>query len=311
MANDPAEQRERLLGNIEERLDELPLLPAVVTRLAQLDPDSPHFTEEVERLARLDPPLTARLLHLTQTGMGSAESAMPSIGTAVNYIGARRLAETVTSLSVMRVFVPTTPGQRNLWLHAIETAVAARRIAEMASVQHVVPEQAYLAGLMHDLGRFVMYDKSPRELGQVDETHWSSPAELVAAEIGICGFDHAVLGSLACERWGIPEAVTAMVRVHHVYDQEAIKAQPSGLPRLVQVLQAADFTSILLLTRPRCVAAPKDERAGLFRDWFRRVGWREFPSEPGLLAEQLGWVAAETSRLAAILGLAGDHSSSL
>ncbi len=301
--DDPGAQRERLLAKIEERLDELPMLPAVVTRLAQLDPDSPTFPEAVEELARLDPPLTARLLHLTQTGMRVPETAMPSIGTAINYIGARRLAETVTSLSVMRVFVPTTRGQRNLWFHAIQTAVAARRIAEMAPADSVAPEQAYLAGLMHDLGRFIMYDRSPRELGQVDETHWCSPAELVAAEIGICGFDHAALGGLACERWGMPDPVTEMVRVHHTYDRDAIAAQPSGLPRLVQVLQTADFTSILLLTRPACGTASKDELARSYRDWFTKVGWRELPCEPGLLAEQLGWVAVETIRLAAILGV--------
>lgn len=291
--------RARLVETIEARLDELPLLPVVVTRLAALDPESTDFPEAVERLARLDPALAARLLHLTRTARFPI-AGMPTVGRAINAIGARRLAETITSLAVMRVFVPTTPGQRNLWRHAVGTALSARRIAEMAAVPSVAPEQAYLAGLMHDLGRFVMYDRSPQELGRVDETHWSSPAELIAAELAICGFDHASLGGLACERWGFPETVAAIVRGHHVYETDAPSTDVSSL---VRVLQAADFTSILLLTRSSCLAASANDRTRLVHEWFARVGWREPPCDAGMLAEQFGWIDAETSRHLALLGL--------
>jgi hypothetical protein len=156
---------------------------------------------------------------------------------------------------------------------------------------------------MHDLGRFVLYDRSPRELGRVDETQWSTPAELIANELAICGFDHASLGGVACERWGFPETVAALVRGHHVYEAAA---PGTDLARLVRVLQAADFTSILLLTRTSCLEAPANERRRLVGDWFARVGWREPPCDAGMLAEQFDWIVAEASRHSAFLGLEPD-----
>jgi HD-like signal output (HDOD) protein len=233
MSETESERRTRIRADLERRLDDLPVLPAVATQIASLDPSEGDFASRVEELARLDPPLTARLLRLCASGL----SQPGSVSQAIARVGARPLAETITCLTVMRVSIPTTVGQRNLWIHAIGTALTARCIAELASLSwQLAPEHGYLAGLMHDLGRFIMYDRTPAELGQVDETHWASPGELVAAEMRICGFDHAFLGGLACERWAFPELVTDMVREHHVYNRERSPARKSELARLVRVV---------------------------------------------------------------------------
>jgi HD-like signal output (HDOD) protein len=303
------EQRTRIRADLERRLDDLPVLPAVAARIASLDPSAGDFTSRVEELARLDPPLTARLLRLCASGL----SQPCSVPEAIARVGARPLAETITSLAVMQVFVPTTGGQRNLWIHAIGTALTARCIAQLASTSwQLAPERAYLAGLMHDLGRFIMYDRTPAELGQVDETHWGSPAELVAAEMKVCGFDHAFLGALACERWVFPELVTDMVREHHLYGRERSAARSNDLARLVRVLQAADCVNILVLTRPECVNATDQEKATLLKGLYRGVGWSEgdTPYHAGALAAELRRIDEECKRLAVFLGLAApEHSA--
>ncbi len=302
------EQRTRIRADLERRLDDLPVLPAVAARIASLDPSAGDFTSRVEDLARLDPPLTARLLRLCASGL----SQPCSVPEAIARVGARPLAETITSLAVMQVFVPTTGGQRNLWIHAIGTALTARCIAQLASTSwQLAPERAYLAGLMHDLGRFIMYDRTPAELGQVDETHWGSPAELVTAEMKVCGFDHAFLGALACERWVFPELVTDMVREHHLYGRERSAARSNDLARLVRVLQAADCVNILVLTRPECVNATDQEKATLLKGLYRGVGWSEgdTPYHAGALAAELRRIDEECKRLAVFLGLAAPEQS--
>jgi HD-like signal output (HDOD) protein len=297
-----SEQRRRIRADLEQRLEDLPVLPAVAAQIACLDPSADEFSSRVEELARLDPPLTARLLRLAASG----RSQFSSISEAIARVGARPLAETITSLAVLRVFVPTTIGQRNLWIHAIGTALTARWIAQLASAAwQLPPERAYLAGLMHDLGRFVMYDRTPAELGQVDETHWASPDELVAAEMQVCGFDHAFLGALACERWAFPELVTDMVREHHVYGERRA-GHKSDLARLVRVLQAGDSVNILVLMRPECLDATDQEKTTLLKGLYRGMGWADAdsPCHAGALAAELLRIDDECKRIAVFLGLA-------
>lgn len=306
MPDTESQQRRRIRADLERRLDDLPVLPAVAAHIASLDPTAGDFASRVEDLARLDPPLAARLLRLCDCRI----SQPGSVSEAIVRVGARPLAETITSLSVMRLFVPTTIGQRNLWIHAIGTALTARCIAQFASASwQLAPEHAYLAGLMHDLGRFVMYDRTPAELGQVDETHWSSPRELVAAEIQVCGFDHAFLGGLACERWRFPELVTDMVREHHVYDRQRSAARKSDLARLVRVLQAADLVNTLVLTRPECISATDQEKTILLNGLYEGVGWSDAdtPCHPAALAAELHRIDEDCKHLAVFLGLAAPQ----
>lgn len=250
-----------------------------------MNPDDATFSEQVETLASLDPPLASRLMRLAGTGLSQRE--VSSIPQGVATIGARRLSETLTSLAVMRVFVPATVGQRNLWIHAIGTAVIARRLADWSVHSLIPPEHAYLLGLMHDLGRFVMYDRSPAELGTVDETRWATPDELIEAEMQICGYDHAFLGGLVAERWSFPDAVTVAIRDHHIYSSEHTGQWGPELEREVRLLQAADRVSVLLLTQPHVVNRTEREQVALLRKYCMPAAWRELPYDPVQLAREL------------------------
>jgi len=302
MVETESEQRRRIRADLERRLDDLPVLPAVAAKIAALDPASTEFSNRVEEMARLDPTLTARLLRLSDRRLDQPGS----VSEAIARVGARRLAETITSFAVLRVFIPATIGQRNLWIHALGVAITARTIAQLASGPwRLPPERAYLAGLMHDLGRFVMYDRDSAELAQVDETHWTSPAELVAAEIKICGFDHAFLGGLACQAWRFPDDVTTLVREHHVYGHEPKASGNDDVTRLGRILQSADMVNIAVLTRPDWLTTNEKEKTSMLEGLRRRVGWSETgtPYHAPALAGEIGRIHADCTRLAALLGL--------
>lgn len=260
------ELRQETLAQLGQRLQCMPLLPAVVARITNLPTDPTTLTREVERLARRDPPLAIRLLRMANVPRGAG--APPSIHTipvAIARVGARRLAQTLTQLAVAQVFVPTTLGQKRLWLHAVQVGLLAKRIAELRPSSHAPPESAYLAGLLHDIGRFLMFQHSPQELGAVEETGWSSPLELIAAERRICGFNHAALGGAACQRWSLPEQIGGAVRLHH---NPSFKAGTDpAVIRLVRCVQLADAVSCGLLTTPDALERGSDERVLLLEAW--------------------------------------------
>lgn len=241
------EKQKRTIESLEHRLEHIALLPAVVARLAALDLDSSDATDDILELVRSDPPLALRLLHLANVQHGRND--IDTITGAVRRIGALGVANMILALSVVEVFVPHTRGQRNLWIHSIQTALAARRLAVLRPDMGLGSEECFLAGLLHDIGRFVIFEHWPQEMAQLDEVEVTCPQELVAAERSVCGFDHAALGYEVCRRWHLPESVCQMAKAHHLYG-EARKWVPPEVAVLVRFVQEADCLSFGLLRNP-------------------------------------------------------------
>ena len=235
-------------------IGDLPVLPTVLTSVLQLDPAADDYFDRLVELAEHDPLFAARVIHLANTARYQRRGpAVLSVRTAVSRLGSRAAGEILTAMSVMRVFVPRTPAQRHLWLHALQAAIGSRRLAA-ATRATTDPGTIYLGALLHDVGRFVMLDVSPEELGQVDEAGFATPEELVAVEKGICGLDHATLGSKTARAWGLPDWICRFIAAHHHHPR---RADPD-LREALGVLQAADRIGVMLCAPP--VEEPDDEQ---------------------------------------------------
>jgi putative nucleotidyltransferase with HDIG domain len=149
----------------------------------------------------------------------------------------------VLGLAVTRVFVPKDAWEKSLWRHAIQVATASRELARHFPETRSDPEEAYATGLLHDVGRFVLFQEAPEELRRVDESGWDSPDGLLAAERAICGLTHAELGATACSKWGIPELITLSVLHHHAPELADLDIEVARLVALVHVADMAMFPS--------------------------------------------------------------------
>lgn len=253
-------QKETIAG-LEERLEQIALLPAVISRLAAINLDSPDASDEIIALVRSDPPLALRLLRMANNDLvlRGGESRINTIPSAILRVGAVGLTQMILSLAAIETFAPSNQGQRNLWIHSIQTAIAARRLAVLRPDLGLGLEECFLAGLLHDIGRFLIFENRPDQLALIDEAHVTSPLELVSAEIAICGFDHATLGYEICRRWNLPESVCEMVRVHHMYGADRGQV-PADIAGLVELVQEADCFSFGLLQHPSSSFHSEKER---------------------------------------------------
>jgi HD-like signal output (HDOD) protein len=111
----------------------------------------------------------------------------------------------------------------------------------------LVPEHAYLTGLLHDIGRFVVFQSVPEGPSRVDESGWTDPLTLIAAENGVLGTNHVAIGSEACERWGMPKVVTAVIALHHDFDLPVDTFEQRQVAVRVGVIQIADALSMRLM----------------------------------------------------------------
>jgi len=231
---------------VHERFEQVPVLPQVVLGIAALDGEAPDFTDQVEFLARHDPMLALRLLRLANAARRAPGAPdIVDLGACMARIGSRALCTSFQALTVVPVFLPSRPGQRDLWLHSLQAAVGARDLALAHEQFGVDPEVAYVTGLVHDLGRFLVLERAANELDAVDAAGWDSPDALVARESGLFGYDHTQIGALACERWALPGMLRQVVAHHHD------DALPASLARdeyrLVRVVQLADRLSVAMM----------------------------------------------------------------
>ncbi len=235
------------LQDMERKIDELPLLPQVLVRILQLDPEGNNYFEEFGKLTKEDPAFAVRVIALANSSASAPVIPVVSIREALTRMGVGTIRSLVASLAVQRVFLPTKPNEISLWQHSVFTAFAAAKIAEVVPQLEVNPAESYLVGLLHDIGRFVMFEHAAPELLAVDESKWETPEQLIEADVEVYKFTHSELGYLACVHWQLPESICEAIRHHHTPVEGDIVA---GTPEAQQFcLQVADRVALTLLQR--------------------------------------------------------------
>lgn len=234
---------------IDAEIDALPTLPAVVSELMGLDISDENYFDKVQRLAENDPTFAIRLIRQANTVQNASLTQISSLEQAITRIGTRQIKGLITTFSIAKIFIPSNKSESSLWEHSVEVAVAARAIAAMDNQIQIDPEQAYLCGLLHDIGRFILFRIIPDGPVRTDEKNWKNPDQLVLAEQEACGLNHAELGSRACKKWGLPEDISVAIARHHDYKTYPNSSVPEQkLSQLTKVVQIADHLSMLLLS---------------------------------------------------------------
>jgi HD-like signal output (HDOD) protein len=241
--------------DLEQLLSSLPILPTLVGRLVALDMSSAGAFDEVVGIAEEEPTFAVRIQGLANSAMFAPLQEITSIRQAVSRVGAWRIAELCSSLSLLQVFTPQTDEDRSLWLHAIQTAVGARRIASVSEHCQVEPQEAYLIGLLHDFGRFALAGALPDELRGLDEVGLVQSEQLVVRERDFLGVDHAEFGARVAEHWGLPSTIAAYMRRQHDYSGEQSIPGDGVDSALLQVIQIADHLSVMMMLEPESFAA--------------------------------------------------------
>jgi len=240
------------------QVDTLPLLPSVLVRVLSLDADSDDYFDQLVELASREPNLAVRLLRYANSAMSAPGRPIHTLHQAAMRIGTQECTHMVTALAVARVFVPSTPAQRDLWRHSLLVAHVSRLLARHACNRREARELSYIAGLLHDIGRFAMFKVASGDLLKVSEADWASPAELLATEERLLGYDHSELGGLVCERWQMPALLTQVVRLHH---RNPLPVVEGAVMEQLRIVRLADAVAVQLAVQPEVAQLPAGQLA--------------------------------------------------
>lgn len=200
---------------IDDKL-ELVSLPDVVYRINQTVEDPNSSAVEIGRLISEDPALTARLLKVVNSPMFGFPSRIDTVSMAITILGTRQLRDLVLATAVVGQFYNLTDkvvDMETFWCHSICTAVASRTVSLHLKSNN--SERFFVAGLLHDIGKLVMYLTHPDASHQVIELSAEPSIDKATVEKSIFGFTHADVGAELLSHWQLPESLIEPARYHH------------------------------------------------------------------------------------------------
>ncbi len=205
---------------VQDRID-LVSLPDVAIRLNELCDDAGSTAEDIAEVIAMDASLAARLLQIVNSPFYSFPQQIDTITMAITIVGIQQLRDLAMATLVIQRFdkIPENIiSPEKFWSHNIACATAARTIVTELGIKQ--SERVFVAGLLHDIGKLLMYLSHPHLSCAVKELIESNPdSEINQLEIVAFGFDHAELGAALLKEWGLPDSLVEPVRYHHEPDQ--------------------------------------------------------------------------------------------
>lgn len=232
----------------------LPVLPLVGLRLERAEALG-RVGDDVERLAATDATVAMHLMRIATRYIPAGADDLVSVGYVLSRAGADRIADDLRTSLERGATIHVTPAASRVYLHAVEVALITRALAQRLPEFRVSAGAAYVAGLLHDIGRFIMLAVDEGEFERIEASEISSGDDLRRAERRIAGFDHSELGSLAARRWGFPDSVVAVNEFHHQSPAAIEGIKDPRTRSLVQLVAFADRLAFVLFVHPDIVGS--------------------------------------------------------
>ncbi|HFE38239.1 MAG TPA: HDOD domain-containing protein [Gammaproteobacteria bacterium] len=213
-------------------VDKLVSLPEVCFMVNDLVNDPNSEFAHIGSVISQDPDLTARLLKLVNSSFYGFDTPIDTVSRAIMLVGLKELQHMVWASSAVETFDNLSPTEANMasfWRHSIFCAVTSRILARECDILH--PERMYVAGLLHDIGRLIIYHKLPQAAEKIIVAGRADPErDAASTEREILGYDHAHIGFALCKSWGLPDSLAIAIGFHHApHEAEEFKLETAIL----------------------------------------------------------------------------------
>lgn len=199
-------------------------LPQVLSEILEEVGKDDFTADSLARIILKDPSLTGRILKMANSPFYQRVAEIKTVHQAVSVLGVTTVKCLALSTSVFnpdKIAVASGVDPKEFFAYSLCIASASEKIAR--TVSNTSPEEAFIAGLLHDIGILFLLHHYPDEFARI--VRKEVPAEsLIDAEIAMFGIDHCEIGYHLAETWRLPDYVTASIADHH--KQRSDKATP-------------------------------------------------------------------------------------
>lgn len=249
MSSSPDKRTELIL----QQLDQLPTLPTVAVRVLELTAQPKTAAKDIVTLIESDPSLTTRILRIVHRADGGLRSDINSIERAVVFLGFEAVRNAALAVGVYETFgpeshevgnVPRRFDRTEFWKHCIAVACMSELLAEAIKAEKgkaggVEMSDAFVAGLLHDIGKVAVDAALPKSFARVVDAVEMLRCDIADVERTVIGLDHMVVGKRLAERWMLPGIFRDAIWLHG----QLPKALPENCrnPKLVNLVTLADI----------------------------------------------------------------------
>ncbi len=241
-------------------LEALPTLPVVALQIGEVIHSRNASVQQVADVLRGDPATSAKLLRLVNSPYFGIPGGVSDVARAIPFVGFNTLYQLVLTISVLDTldagggFDP-----RELWLHSLTVATAARELAQ--DVRFADPGACFTAGLLHDMGRIALARLAPAQLSAAYASMKKDGLSIHEAEKLHQLAPHDGLGSKLAKQWKFPATLAVPIEQHHsVHRPEVRDRLPPNLRTISEIVSVADAVA-KQATDAFATTTPDDEAA--------------------------------------------------
>lgn len=218
----------------------MPSLPQTTLKALQIIEDPDYSVAELAKTIGLDQSLAGRVLQWANSPFYGIRYQISTLEHAIMAIGKIAIRDLLLTVSVSEMLNRIMPGygmeRSALWYHSIAVASGARWLAALNKYSH--PDQVFIAGLLHDIGKLVFDELLCHDKDW--EADWvelqAKGVSFMELERWLSGLDHARLGGRIAEQWGLPTPLIEAITCHH---EPRLATSGTALARWVHIADAA------------------------------------------------------------------------
>ncbi len=253
-----------LLERVEATHDLL-TIPDTLAEVLEAVSQDDCSPDDLADIIRRDPSLTAKVLKMSNSSFYTRGSEIRTVQQGIRVLGANAIKCIALSVTI---FQPPNPESgldqesiRAFFFHCVGVGLLAKKIAQQTKL--VNPEEAFVAGLLHDLGELFILNACPDVYQRVRKES-DAGEDIIEVERRFFDVDHAELGSVIANRWRLPESLQTVIRSHHRVDVTPETDRMLAIVRLSDIMaRNIQAPNLRVMERNRSLVEQLRELLGL------------------------------------------------
>lgn len=217
------------------RTTDLKQLPVLARKIMQVIENPRSTAQDLERVIRSDQSLTVKLLKIANSSFYGLLRKVNTLQRAILVVGFKAIKDIAVSTAILNMYRSTDPYSLKLWEHGVAAGIISRIIS--LEVGATETEEAFVSGLLHDLGRVLMHRQHPVEIRRIQEALERVPtADPVQIERQVFGFNHTHAGGQLVRIWNLSPTLEGVVRAHHSPNEVIQSSLPEDWKRIILIV---------------------------------------------------------------------------
>jgi HD-like signal output (HDOD) protein/ActR/RegA family two-component response regulator len=214
------------LRGLAGKMRTLPSFPTLYLEIIREIESPKSSIQNIANIVAKDPGITAKILQVTNSAAFGLTEPVTSPVEAVQQLGMSTVRSLVLSAQVYSSFKASPVknfSAEALWTHLMKCGDLARTLMRREHASFTESEDAFTAGMLHDMGKLMLADSLPKEFEKALALAKAENIPLPAAELEIFGATHAGLAAYLLGLWGLPAAIVEAVAFHHTPEKSDLK----------------------------------------------------------------------------------------